>query len=628
MKRDFTEETQNEILKCADEIERGFFWKSIGDGVWEIYCNLMKIFYGGSRAKVMALKDLWDIYYSSVIEAKNTSIKKINGIFEGARAADHDFAVRARNRAADGEYLLEELKKLTDIAENRTLEKIGIFAPLTLSLKISDAKLMDWLKETSYTSLGYRSAVEYTSDCVLSMGVTTAMLVSVFHYKDILKSDAFNTPTGAVVLNTFKQDILNGTCPYITISQIAQKLGLTEEEVRRTLDNSYASSLKNYDKEFSYENSNEVLLKQMGNRQRCDELLKQELELLFSDEEQFEELCKQYAIDYTPENAVAVLNGEVDGYAVGLYQSTIMSTLETCVERQDVTVYPDEVKNIIKAYGFVYQTAYRDGVDLSNLSDEEIVVKITEYLKTEMGYKEVSARDIELCGLSTELLRGLDEVDKAAGYTKDGVELLSYLVADYSNEMQLLDSIENVGAKSPEFQTAINNIRTIYTDKACTIVSEAAKEVLVKGSEKVAESITAELLPSMKIVELGISVAGNISGLTGYTDAAQDVIGYSMVCPELIDIYDNAVKAAAEDGYNQESMVNVRNAFSMMRQSLLSYYDKQINYSEGYLLGAAGSDKDYQSYIKYERAKLESLQLGQEYEPISYSTYKKKFGIG
>lgn len=626
MKRDFTYETQQAILKYADDVEHGISWKSIGDGLLDIYHNL-KIFLSGG-AKAAASKEEWERYYSSVIEAKDYSVRKINKIFEGARNADHDFAIRARNRVADGEYLLAELEKLTDIAENCALERMGTLAPLTLSLKISDAKLMNWLKETPYTSLGYRSAVSYTSECFLSMGITTAMLTSVFHYKDILKTDVFNTPNGNAILNAFKQDILNGTCPYITIPQMAQRLGLTEEEVRRILDNSYANRSRDYDMKFSYGESKETLSKKIEYQKKCDRLLKQELELLFSDEEQFEEFCKQYAIDYTPETATAVLNGEVDGYTVGLYQSTIMSTLETCVDRQDVTVYPNEVKDFIKAYGFVYQTSYRDGVDISNLSDKEIVAKITEYLKTEMGYKEVSARDVKLCELSTKLLHGLDEVDKVGGYTKDSVELLSYLVADYSNEMQLLDSIEQVGANSPEFQTAMNNIRTIYTDKASTIVGEVAKEALVKGSEKVAESITSELLPSMKIVELGISVAGNVSGLSGYTDAAQDVIGYSMVCPELVDIYDNAVKVAAEEGYDQPSMVNVRNAFSMMKQSLLSYYDKQIKYSNGYLLGVSGSDKDYQSYIKYERAKLESLQLGQEYEPITYSTYKEKFGIG
>lgn len=629
MKRDFTEAAQKEISKYVDDIERGIFWRSIGDGVLDIYYNLMKLFCGGnSITRVMAMKELWDIYHSSVIEAKNNSIKTINGIFEGAREADHDFAVRARNRVTDGEYLLTELQKITDIAHNRTLERVGSLAPLTISLKISDAELMNWLKETSYTSLGYSNAVMYTSDCFLSMGITTAMLAGVFHYKNILKTDVFDTPNGNAILNAFKQDILNGTCPYITIPQIAQRLGLTEDEVRRILDNSYANRSRGYDMKFSYGESKETLAKKIEYQKKCDRLLKQELESLFSDEEQFEEFCKKYAIDYTPEAATAVLNGEVDGYTVGLYQSTIMSTLETCVDRQDVTVYPDEVKDFIKAYGFVYQTAYRDGVDISNLSDKEIVAKITEYLKSEMGYKEVTSRDVELCELSTNMLQGLDEADKIGGYTQDGVELLSYLVADYSNEMQLLDSIEKVGAGSPEFQTAMNNIRTIYTDKASTIVNEVVKESLVKGSEKVAGSITAELLPSMKIVELGISVTGNVSGLTSYTDAAQDVIGYSMVCPELVDMYDNAVKVAAEEGYNQTSMVNVRNAFSMMKQSLLSYYDKQIKYSDGYLWGAAGSDKDYQSYIKYERAKLESLQLGQEYKPITYSAYKEKFGIG
>lgn len=624
MKRDFTYETQQTILKYADDVEHGISWKSIGDGILDIYHNL-KIFFSGG-AKAAASKEEWDRYYASIIEVKDYNVEKINKIFEGARNADHDFAVRARNKAADGEYLLTELKKITDIAQNRTLERIGTLAPLNTSLRMSDRDLTEWFQETSYTSLGYRSAITYTSDCFLSMGVTTAMLTSVFHYKNILKADVFNTPNGTAILNVLKQDILNGTCPYITIKDIAQSLGITENEARSLLDKSYYA--RNYDKEFDYQKSREWILNKQKYQKKCDELLKQKLEALFSDEEQFEEFCKRYANDYTAETTSAILNGEVEGYTVELYQTTIMNTLETCADRQDVTVYPSEVKDYIKGYEFVYKTYYEGGVDISNLSDEEIVTKIKEYLINELGYDKVTDRDIELCKKSTQLMRGLDEVNTVGGYMQDTVDLLSYMVADYANEIQLLDSLGEIGADSSEFQIAMENIRKIYTDKAATVVNEVLQEGFVKGSEKVFGKLTEATLPSLKIVNLGISVVGAGSGLTGYTGAAQDVIGYSMICPEMVEIYDDAVRKAAESGYDQTSLVNVRNAFSMMKQSMLSYYDAQIEYTEGYLRGLAGADKNYQSYIRYERAKLESLQLGQEYEPITYSVYKERYGIG
>ena len=300
-----------------------------------------------------------------------------------------------------------------------------------------------------------------------------------------------------------------------------------------------------------------------------------------------------------------------------------MNTLESCSARQDVVIYPDKVADYSNWYRFLYEGYYSEGIDISNLSENEIEEKIKEYLTTKLKYEHVTAEDIEHYKISTEFMQSLKFVNKVGNSLNDSVELISYLSAEYVNEMQLIDSIDAIGANSPEFQMAIDNIRKIYTDKAATIVSEVFKDGLEKGSEKVIEAA----LPSIKIVDLGITVIGTGSGLTGHTAAAQDVLGYSMMCPEMVEIYEDAVEIAAENGYSESSMVNVKNAFSMMKQSMLSYYDAQIEYTDGYLGGLAGDDKNYQSYIKYERAKLEALELGQVYEPITYNVYKERYGI-
>lgn len=619
MKRDFTYETQQAILKYADDVEKGVSWKSIGDGILDIYYGL-KIFFNGG-AKAAESKAEWERYYASVIEVRDYSVKKINKIFEGARKADHEFAVRAGNRAAEGAYLLTELKKITDIAQNRSLERIGTLAPLITSLKMSDEELIEWFQGGSSTETGYRRAVVYSAEGLLSMGISTAVLISVFHYKDIIGTNVFDTPSGNTILNEFKEDIFKGTCPFFTIKDVAQSLGITEKEARSLLGNVRHGRFRAYD----YESLNNKLSNEALYQQKLDRLLKKKLDEIFSDEKQFEEFCKRYANDYTAETTSAILNSEVEGYTVSLYQNIIMNTLETCAEKQDVAVYPDKMEDYIKFYELFYKVNYKDGVDLSGAEIDETIRK---FLKKELGYSVVTDEDIELCKISTEFMETLDGISKVGNYTQNSVDLLSYMLADYTNEIKLLDSLGEAGEGSPEFQIAMKNIREVYTNKAATIAGGVLKEGFASGTEMVLGKVTETVLPSMKIVDLGITVFGAGTGLNGYTASAQEVLGYSLVCPEMVDMYEEAVKSAAESGYDQSSMINVRNTFSMMKQSMLSYYDAQIEYTEGYLGGLAGADKHYQSYIKFEKEKLESLQLGQKYEPISYEEYKKRYGLG
>jgi len=127
-------------------------------------------------------------------------------------------------------------------------------------------------------------------------------------------------------------------------------------------------------------------------------------------------------------------------------------------------------------------------------------------------------------------------------------------------------------------------------------------------------------------VDFVVEGVGCVTGLSDYASTAEALQNYVNVCSDARNIYSKAIENAKVKNYNYSSMADVRNAFEIMKSTYIAYYDAQIKYEEGFLLGTMAADKNYKDYLEYERIKLQNLQLGEAYEPISYVTYKERFG--
>lgn len=289
----------------------------------------------------------------------------------------------------------------------------------------------------------------------------------------------------------------------------------------------------------------------------------------------------------------------------------------------------DDVKSMFNAVG--KKGKYAENVANEFMNDEENVKEILSGVIEEMmknRFKKVydasPVKALEALDkltdpeLSEELRDCLDEVysdNKAVGKIGKYAEKITYLLTDYSENVDMLRSIRGIAPNNQTLNKVIDELILDYTHKFEVLVRD---EVVDKVEEFAEKNIDAILGTNFGLVNKVLE--GTIGKLPSM-DAMDTVIHISTLKSGANYAYQVAVQKIQSGTYTEEDLQAYIHSFELSRaltlkeyQAMLKYYDNP--YSEEHM------------YLKNQISALENMQYDDLEKATPFSEYKRSGGDG
>ena len=292
-----------------------------------------------------------------------------------------------------------------------------------------------------------------------------------------------------------------------------------------------------------------------------------------------------------------------------------VSLVGTTVTSEMINKYGIEAE---KWYVWSNKETTEEGKLLKKMWENKILsdAEARKFLKNCCGYDSVSASDIELFRGLTENINSLGGVTKWMGKTQKALDAVAYLTADFSQEIEMLDSVIENASSNPSYEAALRHLRQKYTNTFQTAFEGAVVKLEENTIEKGVDAVL-DTIPGIGLAKMAIEFAGEVTGADDYTDAVVNLMAYPEVTKNMLDAYNNSVIAVAE---GRGSVNNVRLNFTAMKQALSDCFDKSADYY---------SKKDPQrlAYAEYMKGKVDDMELGKAFEYLSFDEYIVKYSI-
>lgn len=619
MVRDFRPETKEKIIGYIREMTDEGFWVSVGDFFGDIWLSVKHFFKYTVLGDKPDAKDEFDRYHREVVDKCDMLIEEIGPIFDNANETDGIYAADAAAINDSGRELLNELVKYTEMATPSGISAVldtvtisGIPDPgIVIEKKkpeISDTRLDEYCRRAS--TLEFRKSITYVDSVVCKMDLGTAVLISLFNHDDILLDNLIGSRKDEVDAAVRKM-ILEGRDGLTSVEEIAKELGVSEEIVRFYLKN---GSLGRMAKDLPLDMGSAAFEKAMG------EYVDINTSKIFADQELAYEICE--LLGANTEVLSAIRNGKISEYEVRLYKESLAKSLQDLCDKSEIKILPN-TKKITGVVNDIYKTSMSGemGEAFKKIwdGDKYDTKAAAEFLRKYCGISEPDTSDINCLRGVSDVFSGSKAVGDFIKKTQNAVDMLDYWISDYTAELSMIDGLIEANSSNPEYVIALTDLRRKYTDKVKGTLDEVVKTLGEKGLSEAKKTF-----PPLTAAEAAIDLVGEISGAKGHVSAAESILAYATICPEAVDAYDRAVMAVRENPGDAKALAQVRMTFSVMKQTLVDYYDAQIDYADGYIFGL-GRDKSYQAYLSYQKEKIENLRLGDDYEAISYEKFMEKY---
>lgn len=651
MKRDFTSDNLGRINKYIDEITvEGGVW----DGVVDFFIGIVyeiAAFFNKLIASILSLfmeveepsGDELKWYYQVVID-KNEELKyQIGYIFEKANKEDQKYAKRGELLLTSGRDILKELNYLIEIATPDGISNIAkskapniiISSILDDASAISEADLIAFCNgnvNVAYSS--YLAAICDANNAVLDIDGMDMFLVILFNFKDVAVDtivEYLNTGSGDTKRWISKQ-ILSGADGFMTVKEIADRVGCDVETVEWYLEHGTLTGrpgfgtltpggTNNYTNNFN----NEIALKNS-----LDQIIAEHVKIVYENDEVLAEYCKDNDLEL--EYIKAIRDDDYSGYEQKLYYENIGKILEKAGDsaeyKKNFDLHFSDAKKIlgvIKDGNGIWEETTEEGKLLKKMWKNEILsdAEARKFLKTCCGYETVSADDIKLFRGVTDNINQLGGVTKVMGKSQQGLDAIAYWTADFTQEVDILDSVIESAEGNPSYTAALYNLRDKYTEKFQTTLEGAVvdleKKMINKGVDAVLDTV-----PAVGIVETAIDIAGTVTGASGYTGAVMDLMTYPGMANQMLKAYNSSVEAVAAG--DMGATENVRLNFTALKQTLSSYYDKSCDFYGG-MISDAKADPQRLAYSRYMKDKVGEMELGKPFEYLSFDEYIDSYSI-
>ena len=542
------------------------------------------------------------------------------------------------------EYLIEIATPngISNIAQSK-MPNIIISSILDDKSEISDKDLIAYCKGN--VKVDFLQLLTEANQAIMDVDGMDMFLVILFNYKDIAV-DAIvaelNKEGNAKIKSWISNNILNGSENFISVQEIAERVGCSPEIVRQYLlsGNITTHDIGNGKLEVgkpNYKDGNlieiEADLKRISSE--IDTILAQQLKNVTSDKKYLQDYCDEYNLDI--KQVEAVLSGEFNAYEKELYMKNLAPIIEEVggyVEhKENFDLHLSDAKNMIKSFNtnkkFLEKTS-----DVGKLWDEVYKddkyneAKIRELLKEYCGYDKVSKKDINTFKGLHSNIEGLGGVAKVFSRGQEISDALAYMTADFSQEISVVDKLIECAdpEKNSSYVAALYELKYEYSHQYREVLVDTQIESLEKML--INEGIDAVLkkVSPIGVVETATKLVGEATGANDYTGTIVDLMAYPGMTSEILETYNASVAAVAngEDGATTDS---VRVNFVTLKQTLSSYYDKCEAYYEGMKGNTNKADLQRSAYAKYMKDEIDGMELGQPFEVLSFNQFVEENSI-
>ena len=645
MKRDFTDDNFNQIKQYLDDADdENKVWDnvitffvaglipSISSFFTKLISSIVSLFIrNDDEPSGEELK--W--YYNHVVEENESLRHCLKQVFDKANGADTQYAQRGEKLLSSGREILKELEYLIEIATPNGISNIAkskvpniiISSILDDTSAISDEELIAYCK--GHVKVDYLSMLTEANQAILDIDGMDMFLVMLFNFKDISVDAIVEYLNGNGCGNTRKwitEQILNGGTEFSTVQEIADRVGCDIEDVTYYLETGRLRT-QGLTKDADYNNTfeNDVSIKN-----GIDRILAENIKKIFADDELLEQYCNDNNLSI--EHVKAIRDDNYSGYEKNLYYKNVGSIIEkTCGSaeyKKNFDMQLSDTKKIlgtIKDGNKIWGEYTEEGKILKKMWDNKILseAEARKFLKSCCGYETVSDSDIKFLRGLTDNINHLGGATKIMGNTQKGLDAIAYWTTDFSQEIEMLDSlIENAPGDS-SYAAALQELRTKYTNQFQTSLEDAVvsleKKVISGGVEKVIDAI-----PVVKLVDTVVDVTGKVTGAGDYTGNIIDLMAYPEVSSQMLEAYNNSVANVASG--DPEAVTDVRLSFTALKQTLSTYYDKNCTFYEQ---NGHGSTEDHKrlAYSGYMKDKIDNMELGKPFEFLSYNEYIEQNSI-
>ena len=212
----------------------------------------------------------------------------------------------------------------------------------------------------------------------------------------------------------------------------------------------------------------------------------------------------------------------------------------------------------------------------------EAVSKISNYkdvLNFILISKNVSAERINKV-LDTLDDKSIKNLGKLASTGKKGIEIVSYLLQDYSSAIEQLEimRIRMITAGATEYVDCVNNVIHEYEHKMCTVGGDIFDEIADKGIDRVADAVSGGAYSAVKFAVRGVS---DISGLTDYSESVLNLEmndGYVNAVTQTYQHYANRLKMG---DYNDNVVASCQESFIVAKAAQLNQLEDMAAVCKG-----------------------------------------------
>lgn len=636
--RDFTGDNLTEIESYIEELNDS-------SGTWDnaivFFCNLVtcvnKFFFKLVQAIVSFFIETFaletgevELYYKWVLE-KNEELKtSINDIFKAANSKDKQFAAQGGKLLSGGNEILKELNYLISIASPENISNIAnsvapniIITYAADSSTMSDEELIEFCNSNvNVSNSPYLEALCEANSSILDIDGMDLFLVMLFKGKDIgVQSivDYLNGNGGTDARRWITEQILNGNDGFMTVSEITKRVGCDETMVLEYLKNGKFSHNTDFSKD-----PNNAFLNEVNIKNGIDQIIAEHVQMVYSDDKLLEQYCLDNDLDA---DCIKVMKKEgYSKYEERLYYENLGKLFESAGDSAEYKKNFDlKLSDAKKFIGLtcdgksIWDETTPAGKELARMWKNDIFTEAEarKFLKTYCGYDVVTEDDANLFRNLTENVNSLGNVKKMIGKSQQGLDALAYWTADYTKEIELLDSVMASVDKDSTYYVALNKLKGEYTEKFQTTLEKAVesweKDMVNNGINAVFKAV-----PGIGIVETAIGIVGEISDASGYTGTVVDLMAYPEITDQMLSAYNNSVAEVATG--NIDATDSVRMNFTMLKETLSSYYDKNCKFYEGMKDGYK-KDPAMLAYSQYMKSKIDGMELGQSFEFQTYEEY-------
>lgn len=647
MKRNFSDETKNEILKCLNRLEdTNNTWYRLPKVVDSTLKYRFPVFYAIASYIITFLIRRSDdpsdamlkTYYTLILNQKKSSEIAIKNIFEMANRADQSYAAKAGNIIECGNKIIKEIGVLKEMATPQTITHALTYTmPDGLYYQndpeLSDQELVDYINEIPSTRKSEDYWLELISDGNEAVaGIDAGVMAAVVAFQSIgtgceILSQVEIDSYKAAMIEQMKQYILNGEEGYDTVREIAEKTGCSEEMVRKYLQEGMVRGGQLGEEMVSFDEMIEI------KRAAIDAIVMANVIKMLSNPDQFKKFCKDRGIKEDPDQLRAYLNAQNDPdystYEKRLYQKTVAEAVErACKEEEpEYRTLLKDTKEILSAIKKGYSN-FKDDTVLGDklkqmwkngiLSDAEA----RAFLKNELGFAEATQSQISALRGITENLESLGSAMKILDYGGKAADAITYLFADYSKEREMIALMKKAElAAHPDGSTYLNaliDLEAKYTDSTMGKIGQLGQAAAEYGIEKAIKSV-----PGLRVVETVVDTVGEITGGSDFSEAALGLLPYSQVCSSALETYEyyiDQVRTSDPANVSAEVLQGVRQSYAVLKNTLEDYYKTNITYYQGMKNGAY-TDLDKAAYYTNQLDKIKKMKLGDTFDYVSYDQY-------